>query len=74
MRPRMYARLISTVPGVGDLALVEVPPNCTIREADARKAARIQELTQRLAARFQDAEGTSAYDDLLDELAGWVLR
>lgn len=69
MRPRMYARLVGLVPGVGDLVLVEVPPNCTIREFDAHKAARIQELTQRLVARYLSS---GAHDDLLDELAGWV--
>lgn len=52
---------------VGELALVEVPKNCTIHDADAQRLAHVVSLAETIGAHWRDQEGVNA--GLLEQLA-----
>lgn len=60
-------RVLPFAPDVGELALVEVPNNCTIHSADAQRLLRIVYLSHQIGACWRDQEGVNA--SLLEELA-----
>lgn len=51
----------------GQLAVFEVPPNCTIHDADARKLGHIVSLARQIGEHWRGQEGVNAA--LIDELA-----
>lgn len=54
---------------VGELAWVDIPPNCVITEFDAQRAAERLAIVNELVARYQRLGGIpSEYDDLLQRL------
>lgn len=54
----------------GRLALVEVPPNCTVHDADAQRLGRILGIAKAISDEW--SERKSVAPALLDELAQWA--
>lgn len=68
-RPRMFATYLGDKPLVtGELALVEVPDNCTIHSIDAARLARLRSA----ATELRRAIGQRAGTDTILALAGMV--
>lgn len=67
---RLWATLAATPNagvGIGDLVLVEVPPNCSVHADDSQRMAEILATAEEIGRHWRDQEGVNAA--LIDKLA-----
>lgn len=62
---KMFATMLSEHADVGDLVLVEVPPNCTIHDEDAARLEALRHAATALADAVQQGVGWSTLMDLV---------
>jgi hypothetical protein len=55
----------------GELVMVEVPPNCTIHDADAERLERILSLAYQIGQQWRDQDGINP--GMLDQLAMYTM-